>query len=87
MLENRILRRIFKLNKEDITGDWRKYHHNEEFHKLYFFFPNIVQVMKPRKMIQAGHRHIACMGEMRNAYKILATKFERKRAPGKHTYR
>jgi hypothetical protein len=38
-------------------------------------------------MMLAGLRYIACMGQMRKAYKILATKSERHRAPGKHIHR
>jgi hypothetical protein len=37
---------------------------NEELHDLYST-PNIVRIIKSRRMRWAGH--IACMGEMRNA--------------------
>jgi len=39
--------------------------------------PDIVRVIKSRNMKWAGC--ITCMGEMRNAYKILVEKPERKR--------
>jgi hypothetical protein len=56
--ENRVLRRIFGLNRDEVTGDWRKLH-NQELNDLYSS-SNIVQVMKSR-MRWAGH--VARMGE------------------------
>jgi hypothetical protein len=58
VLENRVLRKIFgPIRKED--GSWRKLH-NDELHNLYYS-PNIVKVIKSRRMRWAGH--VACMGE------------------------
>jgi hypothetical protein len=37
---------------------------------------NIIRVIKSRKMRRAGH--VACMGEVRNAYNILVGKSEEK---------
>jgi hypothetical protein len=34
VFENGVLRRIFGLKRNEVTGDWRKLH-NEELHKLY----------------------------------------------------
>jgi hypothetical protein len=34
VFENRVLRRIFGPNRDEVTGDWRKLH-NEELHNLY----------------------------------------------------
>jgi hypothetical protein len=34
VFENRVLRRIFGLKKDEDTGEWRKLH-NEELHDLY----------------------------------------------------
>jgi hypothetical protein len=43
---------------DDVTGKWRKLHneelHNEELHDLYFS-PNIVRVIKSRRMRWAEH--------------------------------
>jgi len=47
---------------------------NEKFHKLYAI-PNIVRVIKSRRMRHAGY--LACMEETRNVYKILVRKAER----------
>jgi hypothetical protein len=55
---------------EEVTGRWKKLH-IEELHNLYSS-PNIVRMMKSRRMRWVVH--VAQMGEMRNAYKILARK-------------
>jgi hypothetical protein len=47
-----VLRRIFR-PKRDEDGSWRKVH-NDELHGLYFS-PNIVRVIKSRRMRWAGH--------------------------------
>jgi hypothetical protein len=67
--ENRVLRRIFGLKRDEVTGEWRKLH-NEEFNDLYSS-PNNIQVIKSR-MRWVGQ--VACMGEMRDAYKVLVGK-------------
>jgi hypothetical protein len=57
--ENRILRRIFGLKRDEVTGEWRKLH-NEELHNLYSS-PDIIRQVKSRQMRWAGH--VASMGE------------------------
>ena len=59
MFENRVLRRIIGLQRDDITGKWRKLH-KEELSDLYSS-PNIVWVIKSRRMRWVGH--VAHMGE------------------------
>jgi hypothetical protein len=59
--ENRVMRRIFGLKRDEVTGEWRKLH-NEELNELYSS-PDIVRVMKSRRMRWAGH--VARMGEGR----------------------
>jgi hypothetical protein len=63
MFENRVLRRIFGPERNDVTGGWRKLH-NEELQKFYSAQRNI-RVIKSMRMRWAGH--VACMGEMTNA--------------------
>ena len=53
MFENKVLRRIFGLKREDITGEGRRLH-NEELNDLYSS-PNIIRVIKLRKMKWVGH--------------------------------
>jgi hypothetical protein len=50
---NRVLRRIFGTKRDEVTGNWRKLH-NEELNDLYCS-PNIVRVIKSRRMRLAGH--------------------------------
>ena len=54
-----MLRRIFVLRRDEVTGEWRRLH-NEELNDLYSS-PNIVLVIKSRRMRWAGH--VAHMGE------------------------
>jgi len=61
LFENMVLRKIFGPRRDEVTGDWRKLH-NEAINDLYSS-PNIVRVIKSRRMRWAGH--VACMGEER----------------------
>jgi hypothetical protein len=70
VFENRVLRRILGPKRDEATGEWRKLH-NEELHDLYSS-PNIVQVIKSRRMKWA--RHVAQMGEERGVYGALVEK-------------
>jgi hypothetical protein len=58
-LENRVLRRIFGHKRGEEKKEWRK-PHNEELNYPYSS-PNIVRVIKSRKMRWVGH--VARMGE------------------------
>ena len=77
--ENRVLRRIFGPKRDEVTGEWRKLH-NEELNDLYSS-PNIVRVIKSRRMRWAGH--VARMGEGRGVYRVLVGKHEGKRPLGR----
>jgi hypothetical protein len=79
VFENRVLRRIFGPKRHKVTGGWRKLH-NEELHSLYSS-PRIIGMIKSTKMRWA--RHIARIGEKRNAYRILVGKSERRRPLGR----
>ena len=61
MCENMVLRKIFGPRRDDVTGDWRRLH-KEEIKDLYTS-PNIVRVIKSRRMRWAGH--VSRMGEER----------------------
>ena len=60
--------------KEEITREWRKLHY-EGLNYLYSS-PNIIRVIKSRRMRYAGH--LARMGEKRSVYKVLVGKHEGK---------
>ena len=79
VFENRMLRRIFGPKRDEVTGEWRKLH-NEELNDLYSS-PNIVRVMKSKRMRWAGH--VVRMGERRGAYIVLMWKPEGKSLLGK----
>jgi hypothetical protein len=70
VFENRVLRRIFGPNRDEVTGEWRKLH-NEELHDLYSS-PSIVRIIKARRMTWAGH--VARIREKRNAYRLFVEK-------------
>jgi hypothetical protein len=48
VFENRVLRRIFGLKRDEVTGEWRKLH-NEELHDLYSS-PSIIRIIRSRRM-------------------------------------
>jgi hypothetical protein len=52
VFENMVLRRIFGPRRDEVTGEWRGMH-KEELNDLYS--PNIVRVIKLRRMRWAGH--------------------------------
>jgi hypothetical protein len=58
VFKNRVLRRIFRPKRDEVTGECRRLH-NEQLHDLYFS-PNIIWVIKSRRMRWMGH--VACMG-------------------------
>jgi hypothetical protein len=67
ILVDRVLTRIFGLKRDEGTGEWRRLH-NEELNDLYSS-PNIIRVIKSRRMRLAGH--VARMGEKIGAYRIF----------------
>jgi hypothetical protein len=79
VFENRVLRRIFGLKRDEVTGEWRKLH-NGELHNLYSS-PDIIRQIKSRRTRWAGH--VARMGEGRNLYRVLVGKPEGKRPLGR----
>jgi hypothetical protein len=63
VFENRVLRRIFGPKRGEVKGEC-----NEELNDLYSS-PNIIRVIKSRRMRWEGH--VAGMREGRGAYRIL----------------
>ena len=79
VFENRVLRSVFGPKRDEVTGEWIKLH-NEELSDLYSL-PNIVRVVKSRRMRRAGH--VARMGEGRGVHRVLVGKPEGKRPLGR----
>ena len=79
VFENRVLRRVFGPTRDDVTGEWRKLH-NEKLSDLYSL-PNIVRVVKSRRMRWAGH--VARMREGRGVHRVRVGKPEGKRPVGR----
>jgi len=79
VFENMVLRRIFGPRRDEVTVEWRRLH-NEEINDLYSS-PNIVRVIKSRRMRWVGH--VARIGEERGVYWILVGKPEGKRPLGR----
>jgi hypothetical protein len=44
VFENRVLRRIIGLKRDEVTGEWRKLH-KKELHDLYFS-PSIIRIIR-----------------------------------------
>jgi hypothetical protein len=78
VFENRVLRRVFGPKRDEVTGEWRKLH-NEELYARYAL-PNIVRVVKSRRISWAGH--VARIGEERGVHRLLVGKPEGKRPLG-----
>jgi hypothetical protein len=75
VFENMVLRRIFGPRIDEVTGEWRRLH-NELLNDLYCS-PNIVRVIKWRRMRWVGH--VARMGELKGVYRVLVGRPEGKR--------
>ena len=79
VFENMVLRRIFGPRRDEVTGEKRRLH-NEELNDL-CSSPNIVRVIKSRRMRWVGH--VARMDEERGVYRVLVGKPEGKRPLGR----
>jgi hypothetical protein len=74
--ENRVLRRVFGPKRDEVTGEWKKLH-NEELNDRYSL-PNIVRVVKSRRMGWVGH--VTRMAVERGVHRVLVGKPEGKKA-------
>ena len=72
-------RRVFGSKRDEVTGEWRKLY-NEELSDLYSL-PNIVWVVKSRRLRWAGH--VARMGEGIGVHRVLVGKPEGKSLLGR----
>ena len=67
-----MLRKKFSPERDEVTGEWRRLHY-EELYDLYSS-PNIIQVIKSRRMRFAGH--VARMGDRRGARRVLVGRYD-----------
>ena len=74
-----MLRRVFGPKRDEVAEEWRILH-NVELSDLYSL-PNIVRVVKSRRMRWAGH--VANMREGRVVHRVLVGKTEGKRPLGR----
>jgi hypothetical protein len=79
VFENRVLRRVYGPKRDEVTWKWRKLHNGglNDLHSS----PNIVRVIKSRRMGWAGH--VACLGERRGVCRVLVGKPEGQRPKGR----
>jgi hypothetical protein len=83
MFENRVLRRIFGPNRNEVTGGWRKLH-NEEMQDLYSS-PNIIRIIKWGRKRWA--EYVARMGKTRNVYMLFVGEPDGKSSLGRPRHR
>jgi len=78
VFENRVQRKVFGAEGEEITGEWRR-PHNEELHDLYSS-SNIIWVIKSIRMRWTGH--LVHMSKTTAAYRVLVGIPDEKRPLG-----
>jgi hypothetical protein len=69
VFENKLLRRIFGLKRDEMTGGWRKLHN--KLHDL-CSLPSIIRIIKLKRVRWAGY--VVRMGKKRNRYRLLVGK-------------
>jgi hypothetical protein len=79
VFENRVLRRIFQLKRDEVTEGWRKLHDEE----LYTSYSSLIIIRMIRSKGMGSDGYVARMGERRNAYRILMGKPEGRRSLGR----
>jgi hypothetical protein len=73
VFENRVLRKMFGLKRDEVTGECRKLHN-------IYSSPDIIRQIKSRRVKCAGH--VARIREDRKVYEVLVGKPEGRRPPG-----
>jgi hypothetical protein len=81
VFDSRVLRRMFGPKRAEVTGEWRGLH-NEELYAVYAYSsPNIILIIKSRRMRWAGY--VAHMDERRGTYRVLVERHEGRRPLGR----
>jgi hypothetical protein len=80
VFENRELRRIFGAKRDEMTGECRRLN-NKKLYDLYFQ-PNIIRVIKSRRMRWVGH--VERIGQRRHAYGVLVRTLEGNSSLSRH---
>ncbi|KAJ4443480.1 hypothetical protein ANN_05152 [Periplaneta americana] len=83
VFENKVLRKIFGANRDEVTGEWRNLH-NVKLHALYSS-PDIIRNIKSSCLRWIGH--VVRMGKSRNAYSVLVGRPEGKIPLGRQRHR
>jgi hypothetical protein len=83
VFENRVLRKIFRLNRRDIGRECRRL--RKEMLQEIYSSSNKIRVIKSRRMKWAGN--VARMGDMRGVYRVQAVKSEGYKSLGRTRYR
>jgi hypothetical protein len=83
VFENRVLRRMFRFNRDGVTAEWRRLH-DEKLYSLCCTL-NISRVIKSRKMKWAGH--VGRMGDRSGACRVLVWRPDRRRPLGRPRHR
>jgi len=65
VFENGVLRRIFGQKMDEVTEEWRRLH-NKKLYNLYS--PNIIQVIRSRRMTWVGHVDIGERGDVHTRF-------------------
>jgi hypothetical protein len=68
MFENRTLRKIYGSKMEEVIGDWRRLHSEEEIH-VWYSSPYITRVIKQGRMKWV--MRVAHKGEKISGYRVL----------------
>jgi hypothetical protein len=73
--ENRVLRRIFRPERNRLTQEWRRLH-NEQLYAL-CFSPNIIRVIKSRRLRWTGY--VAHIWKRRGVQRVMVGKYKGRR--------
>jgi hypothetical protein len=74
VFENTVPRRIFGLQREKVTGEWRRLHNKE----LYALYSSLYTIRLIKSRTLRWIRHVAFMVDKRGVYRFLVGKPQRR---------